>query len=215
MRLSSTTLNVLLRQPKSQPWFRFLLQEQTTSPQAQKRTHTNDRARTNGVLSTLTTSAVARLPPPCRKGLGLAFNVPYDYRRARGKTMPAPGPNRSSAAGVGNWDEIVRVGDWDVGRRPPLALGVEAAGIVDAVGEDVTSLERATKCSPTHCRCDTRAGGRSGLSLRPHLSRGSRARFHGRKQPRSRCPRLPPTRRSPKPHLSQSASGFSGTAPAA
>src|SRR5205823_5248333 len=43
-------------------------------------------------------------------------------------------------AGVGNWDEIVRLGDWDVGRRPPLALGVEAAGIVDAVGEDVTSL---------------------------------------------------------------------------
>src|SRR5437870_4585102 len=44
------------------------------------------------------------------------------------------------AAGVGNWDEIVRVGDWDVGRRPPLALGVEAAGSVDAVGEDVASL---------------------------------------------------------------------------
>src|SRR5438093_7247132 len=44
------------------------------------------------------------------------------------------------AAGVGNWDEIIRVGDWDVGRRPPLALGVEAAGIVDAVGKDVTSL---------------------------------------------------------------------------
>src|SRR2546421_8976078 len=44
------------------------------------------------------------------------------------------------AAGVGDWDEIVRVGDWDVGRRPPLALGVEAAGIVDAVGEDVTGL---------------------------------------------------------------------------
>jgi NADPH:quinone reductase-like Zn-dependent oxidoreductase len=32
------------------------------------------------------------------------------------------------AAGVGNWDEIVRVGDWEVGRQPPLALGVEAAG---------------------------------------------------------------------------------------
>ena len=44
------------------------------------------------------------------------------------------------AAGVGNWDEIVRMGDWDVGRRPPLALGVEAAGVVAAVGEDVTSL---------------------------------------------------------------------------
>src|ERR687897_844686 len=34
------------------------------------------------------------------------------------------------AAGVGNWDEIVRVGGWDVGRRPPLVLGVEAAGPV-------------------------------------------------------------------------------------
>src|SRR6266699_1940584 len=44
------------------------------------------------------------------------------------------------AAGVGNWDEIVRVGGWDVGRRPPLALGVEAAGVVVAVGEEVTSL---------------------------------------------------------------------------
>src|SRR2546427_13236959 len=44
------------------------------------------------------------------------------------------------AAGVGNWDEIVRVGDWDVGRRPPLALGVEAAGIGDAGGEDGTGL---------------------------------------------------------------------------
>jgi NADPH:quinone reductase-like Zn-dependent oxidoreductase len=55
--------------------------------------------------------------------------------------MPAPGPTRSSAAGVGNRDKNIRVGDWDVGRRPPLALGVEAAGIVDTVGEDVTSLE--------------------------------------------------------------------------
>jgi NADPH:quinone reductase-like Zn-dependent oxidoreductase len=45
------------------------------------------------------------------------------------------------AAGVGNWDEIVRVGGWDVGRRPPLVLGVEAAGAVVAVGEAVTSLE--------------------------------------------------------------------------
>ena len=44
------------------------------------------------------------------------------------------------AAGVGNWDEIVRVGSWDVGRPPPLALGVEAAGVVAAVGRDVTAL---------------------------------------------------------------------------
>ena len=32
------------------------------------------------------------------------------------------------AAGVGNWEEFVRTGGWDVGRAPPLALGVEAAG---------------------------------------------------------------------------------------
>src|SRR5207253_6308529 len=44
------------------------------------------------------------------------------------------------AAGVGNWDEIVRIGGWDVGRQPPLALGVEAAGVVAAVGEGVTGL---------------------------------------------------------------------------
>ena len=44
------------------------------------------------------------------------------------------------AAGVGNWDEIVRVGDWEVGPRPPLALGVEAAGVVVAAGDDVSSL---------------------------------------------------------------------------
>ena len=42
------------------------------------------------------------------------------------------------AAGVGNWDEIVRTGGWDVGRRPPMALGVEAAGTVTAVGSTVT-----------------------------------------------------------------------------
>jgi NADPH:quinone reductase-like Zn-dependent oxidoreductase len=38
------------------------------------------------------------------------------------------------AAGVGNWDDIVRLGDWDVGRAPPMALGVEAAGIIAALG---------------------------------------------------------------------------------
>ena len=42
------------------------------------------------------------------------------------------------AAGVGNWDEFVRTGGWDVGRRPPMALGVEAAGLVAAVGNEVT-----------------------------------------------------------------------------
>jgi NADPH:quinone reductase-like Zn-dependent oxidoreductase len=40
------------------------------------------------------------------------------------------------AAGVGHWDELVRRGEWDLGVRPPMALGVEAAGVVRAVGGD-------------------------------------------------------------------------------
>jgi NADPH:quinone reductase-like Zn-dependent oxidoreductase len=43
-----------------------------------------------------------------------------------------------AAAGVGNWDEFVRVGGWDVGAVPPTALGVEAAGTVTAVGGAVS-----------------------------------------------------------------------------
>jgi NADPH:quinone reductase-like Zn-dependent oxidoreductase len=39
------------------------------------------------------------------------------------------------ATGVGDWDEFVRAGRWDVGRKPPLALGVEAAGIITAAGQ--------------------------------------------------------------------------------
>jgi NADPH:quinone reductase-like Zn-dependent oxidoreductase len=42
------------------------------------------------------------------------------------------------AAGVGNWDEFVRTGGWDVGARPPMALGVEAAGRVMAAGRAVS-----------------------------------------------------------------------------
>jgi NADPH:quinone reductase-like Zn-dependent oxidoreductase len=42
------------------------------------------------------------------------------------------------AAGAGNWDEFVRTGGWDVGARPPMALGVEAAGTVMAAGQAVS-----------------------------------------------------------------------------
>src|SRR3954447_15261191 len=41
------------------------------------------------------------------------------------------------AAGVGNWDEFARTGRWDLGRRPPMALGVAAAGVVAALGAGV------------------------------------------------------------------------------
>lgn len=44
------------------------------------------------------------------------------------------------AAGVGPWDELVRRGEWDIGLSPPMAIGVEAAGVVQAVGDRVTGL---------------------------------------------------------------------------
>jgi NADPH:quinone reductase-like Zn-dependent oxidoreductase len=45
------------------------------------------------------------------------------------------------ACGVGNWDEFVRTGDWDLGTRPPMALGVEAAGFAAAVGDRVDGVK--------------------------------------------------------------------------
>ena len=45
------------------------------------------------------------------------------------------------ACGMGNWDEIARTGGWDLGVRPPMALGVEAAGLVAASGNRVDGLQ--------------------------------------------------------------------------
>jgi NADPH:quinone reductase-like Zn-dependent oxidoreductase len=58
------------------------------------------------------------------------------------------------AAGVANWDDFVRVGTWDVGAAPPMALGVEAAGVVRAVGERTTewSLGDAVMTHPVPLR---------------------------------------------------------------
>jgi NADPH:quinone reductase-like Zn-dependent oxidoreductase len=41
------------------------------------------------------------------------------------------------AAGVGAWDRLLNGAGWDVGLRPPAALGVEGAGRVHAAGTDV------------------------------------------------------------------------------
>src|SRR5918912_1784434 len=38
------------------------------------------------------------------------------------------------AAGIGNWDELVRIGSWRIGGPAPMALGTEAAGTVAAGG---------------------------------------------------------------------------------
>ncbi|MFD8542759.1 NADP-dependent oxidoreductase [Streptomyces sp. NPDC059649] len=56
----------------------------------------------------------------------------------------SPGPGQIlvavEAAGVGPWDELLNGAGWDVGLRPPAALGVEGAGKVVAVGEGVTGF---------------------------------------------------------------------------
>jgi NADPH:quinone reductase-like Zn-dependent oxidoreductase len=61
--------------------------------------------------------------------------------------LPGPRALRSDevlidvrACGMGNWDEIARKGGWDLGVRPPMALGVEAAGLVAAVGSQVDGV---------------------------------------------------------------------------
>jgi NADPH:quinone reductase-like Zn-dependent oxidoreductase len=61
--------------------------------------------------------------------------------------LPEPRPLRADevlvdvrACGVGNWDEFIRTGGWDTGARPPMALGVEAAGLVTEIGAGVTGL---------------------------------------------------------------------------
>jgi NADPH:quinone reductase-like Zn-dependent oxidoreductase len=53
------------------------------------------------------------------------------------------------ACGMGNWDEIARKGGWDLGVRPPMALGVEAAGLVAAVGNQVDGVRAGDRVT-TH-----------------------------------------------------------------
>jgi NADPH:quinone reductase-like Zn-dependent oxidoreductase len=45
-----------------------------------------------------------------------------------------------AAAGIGNWDDLVRVGSWPIGGPAPMALGTEAAGAVAAIGFGVSGL---------------------------------------------------------------------------
>src|SRR5256885_15057941 len=44
------------------------------------------------------------------------------------------------AAGIGNWDELVRIGSWQIGGPAPMALGTEAAGTVGAAGSRVAGV---------------------------------------------------------------------------
>lgn len=58
------------------------------------------------------------------------------------------------SAGIGNWDNIIRYGGWDVGKTPPLALGVEAAGVINAVGSSPSGFKAGDEvlCHPVPLR---------------------------------------------------------------
>src|SRR5260370_29772583 len=71
-----------------------------------------------------------------------------------------------AAAGIGNWDELVRIGSWQIGGPAPMALGTEAAGTVAAAGSGVTEL-RAGDEGMTHPLPLPRHGTWAGRVLAP------------------------------------------------
>jgi NADPH:quinone reductase-like Zn-dependent oxidoreductase len=60
--------------------------------------------------------------------------------------VPAPSPGRGEvlvrviAAGVAPWDALIREGKSKVSPQPPLTLGSDLSGVVEAVGPDVTDF---------------------------------------------------------------------------
>src|ERR1700747_1671868 len=68
-------------------------------------------------------------------------------RRGRAAEGSAPAPPAAgevlidvAAAGIGNWDELVRIGSWQIGGPAPMALGTEAAGKGAGVGSGPVRL---------------------------------------------------------------------------
>jgi NADPH:quinone reductase-like Zn-dependent oxidoreductase len=58
--------------------------------------------------------------------------------------IPKPGPHdiliKMRGAEVGDWDELVRTGEWDMERPFPLILGLAGAGTIAAVGSAVKNF---------------------------------------------------------------------------
>jgi len=66
--------------------------------------------------------------------------------RLRTLPVPEPGPRdvliRMSGAEVGDWDILVREGEWPMGRPFPLVLGLAGAGTVAALGGEVAGFAK-------------------------------------------------------------------------
>src|SRR5262245_5431177 len=71
-----------------------------------------------------------------------------------------------AAAGIGNWDDLVRTGSWRIGGPAPMALGTEAAGTVAAVGAGVAEVREGDEVM-THPLPLRRHGTWSGRVLAP------------------------------------------------
>src|SRR5437868_13752162 len=71
-----------------------------------------------------------------------ALGEPVEIFEVDGLATPAAGEVLIDvvAAGIGNWDELVRIGSWQIGGPAPMALGTEAAGTVAATGPGVAEL---------------------------------------------------------------------------
>src|SRR3954468_15133124 len=74
-----------------------------------------------------------------------------------------------AAAGIGNWDELVRIGSWRIGGPAPMALGTEATGTVAAAGSGVSELREGDEVM-THPLPLRRHGTWAGRLLAPAAS---------------------------------------------
>src|SRR3954452_5008750 len=79
------------------------------------------------------------------------------------------------AAGIGSWDELVRIGSWQVGGPAPMALGTEAAGTVVAAGSRVAGVRHGDEVM-THPLPLRRHGTWAGQVLAPAATLASRPR---------------------------------------
>src|SRR5213592_2008449 len=118
------------------------------------------------------------------------------------------------AAGIGNWDELVRIGSWQIGGPAPMALGTEAAGTVAAAGSGVAELREGDEVM-THPLPLRRHGTWAGSVLAPAATVAARPqRRHGKPPERFPFRRSLRLRHSTRRSGSRAAAGSSSTEPA-
>src|SRR5437762_11877832 len=78
-------------------------------------------------------------------------------------------------AGIGNWDELVRTGGWQIGGPAPMALGTEATGTVVAAGSRVAEVREGDEVM-THPLPLRRHGTWAGRVLAPAATVAPRPR---------------------------------------